>query len=290
MILFLSQTKDKCLCDFVNKFSKQTEIKTKLLTIKDIVNNGISIKYNNEKFQSIICSIPFDEVKLCYINSEISFYKELFSFKEELDNIYAEEEWNAALLCLLNSAKNTKFINSNYKKYFCTTELENLLILQKYNLDTSSIFLSNNSKHVLFIDNFFNNQTIIKNIILGYATAKNFSVDIKKKLDKLYRSPYIFQKSLPGQNIIINLIGNEYIAYDGTNQQEIKIPNLIISRLKKLAKDIGVSIISFYAIKQYDKYYFYSFNQMPSFMELLYINKKKTEKILIKYLLKEYNS
>ena len=46
MILFLSQTKDKCLCDFVNKFSKQTEIKTKLLTIKDIVNNGISIKYN----------------------------------------------------------------------------------------------------------------------------------------------------------------------------------------------------------------------------------------------------
>lgn len=71
MILFLSQTKDKCLCDFVNKFSKQTKIKTKLLTIKDIVNNGISIKYNNEKFQSIICSIPFDEVKLCYINSKI---------------------------------------------------------------------------------------------------------------------------------------------------------------------------------------------------------------------------
>ncbi|MCD7878339.1 MAG: hypothetical protein LUG16_00215, partial [Candidatus Gastranaerophilales bacterium] len=177
--------------DFSVNFEKRTGIKTIISTIPEIYKNcSFSVSCNNNNFVSYFNDIDFEQIRLCYINSGIAFYNDLFDFKSKADKEYASQEWNAALLCLLSSTKNIKFINPFLKKYALDTEFEHNLMFKKFNLDTVEIFLTNNSENFLTFYDIYKNNLIIKNIISRSNRKKLFKTEDLKRLDKLYLSPY----------------------------------------------------------------------------------------------------
>ena len=289
MILFLSQDKDTSLENFAKQFQSKTGIKTMFFSGKDIfANSMLSIKYENGTFRRTINDINFDEIKICYINSSFYCVENYFSFENTLDKAYAMQEWNAGLLCLFATNTKTKFINPHKKINQLSNEIECLLIFQKYELKTCDMHLTNNSQDFLDVYNIYNQNMMIKTPILGYEKSKIVDKSILKNLNKLYLSPYILQKLENGRTLNICLIGNKVLSCDINNKNEINIPKGIIEKLKKIKKELNVSIISFYAIEDEGEYKFYSINQNPTFMEMQTLYKQNFENILTNFLTKEY--
>ena len=112
MILFLSQFDDTELKKFSSEFMKKTGIKISYKTVPDIINKStVTITCTNNNFSSIFDGVNFDEIKLCYVNTGVSAYKNYFDFDSELDNEYASMEWTALITCLTGANAKTKFIN-----------------------------------------------------------------------------------------------------------------------------------------------------------------------------------
>lgn len=291
MILFLSQNKNYNLESFALNFSKKNGIKTTCFTISDVHKNcDISISFKANRFISSFNDIDFNKIKLCYINSSVSFYKELFEFKSNADKDYAQQEWNASLLCLLETNKNTKFINPFLKRYDCETELEQVLLFRKYQLDTVEMFMTNNSENFLTLYDIYNNNLLIKNILANSNHYKLFEKKDLKKLDKLHLSPYIFQKPENGSEIIILMLSDDVITYDLNTNMIINIPLGIKERLINLRNELNISLVLFRAFYDNDRYYFYSLNQYPEFTDMVALFKQDFQILLESYLIKEYNS
>ena len=289
MILFLSQDKDTGLEDFAKQFQLKTGIKTMFFSSKDILeNSSLSIKYENGDFKRTINDINFDEIKVCYINSSFYCIENHFSFENELDKAYAMQEWNASLLCLFSTNKNTKFINPYKKINQLSNELECLLFFQKHKLKTCDMHLTNNAQDFLDLYNIYNQNMMIKTPILGYEKSKTVDKSILKNLNKLYLSPYILQKLENGRTINICIIGNKILSCDVNNKENINVPKGIIEKLKKIKKELKASIISFYGIEKEGEYIFYSINQNPTFLEMQTLYKENFENVLTKFLAKEY--
>ena len=289
MILFLSQDKDTGLEDFAKQFQLKTGIKTMFFSSKDILeNSSLSIKYENGDFKRTINDINFDEIKVCYINSSFYCIENHFSFENELDKAYAMQEWNASLLCLFSTNKNTKFINPYKKINQLSNELECLLFFQKHKLKTCDMHLKNNAQYFLDLYNIYNQNMMIKTPILGYEKSKTVDKSILKNLNKLYLSPYILQKLENGRTINICIIGNKILSCDVNNKENINVPKGIIEKLKKIKKELKASIISFYGIEKEGEYILYSINQNPTFLEMQTLYKENFENVLTKFLAKEY--
>lgn len=289
MILFISQNKDTFLENFVKQFQKETGIKTKLVLGEEIFSNSsISIKYENNKFNSKIKNFDFDKIKLCFINSTLFCFENYFAFENNLDREYAIQEWNASLLCLFSTCSSTKFINPYKKINPLQNEFECLLLFQKYKLETCEMHLTNNSQDFLDIYSIYNHNMIVKTPVLGYDKSKNVDKVTLKKLNKLYLSPYLLQKPQNGNAINICIIGKEILAYDINNNKQIIISKGIIEKLKKIKKELNLSIVTFYAISKDDEFKFYSINQNPTFTEMQSLYKQDFERVLTKFLTKEY--
>lgn len=291
MILFLSQNKNKDLETFVTNFSEKTQIKTAFYTVSDLYKNcNFSVSCKNNQFTSKLNNINFNDIKLCYINSSVLFYNEIFEFKKKLDKEYALQEWNASFLCLLKSAINTKFINPILKKYDCYTDFEHILLFKKFDLDTVELFLTNNSENFLTLYNIYDGNIIIKNLLTSMNKMKMFTKSDLNNLDKLYLSPYLFQRYQTGYNILILMIGDKLIAYNETKNEKIQIPIGIKEKLIDLKNELNVSIVLYSLIYDNGNYYFYLINQMPDFSLLVSLFKKDFILQLEDYLIKEYNN
>ncbi len=289
MMLFLSCCEDSEFRKFVKSFSKKTNIKTKFIVPQDVINKEkFTLKCLNNEFSFLYKNLPFEDIKLCYINSAFSFAKNDFPFLDDLDAEYALQEWNAFLLCLFNANPNIKFINPHLKKYSLENEIEDILVLQKYDLKTVQMFLTNNSSDFLSINELTDKQLWIKSPLKGYTKFKKFEDKDLLFLDKLYISPYIFQKGQNGNSIRILIIDNEYCAFDFADDKQIKVPVEIINRLTKINKELSLSIATYDAIKSDDEYVFYSINQQPSFNDLYLIFGKDFTTKFSDYLIKEY--
>jgi len=292
MILFLSQLNDELFQNFAEKFSKTTGIKIEYKSINDILfNSTLALSCTNNEYSSKLDGIDFNNFKVCLINYEYFASKEFFNeLDNDLDKDYASQEWNAALLCLFQTAEKTKIVNRVFKRYGCNTELEHMLLFQRFGLDTIDIFLTNNTTDFLTIRELFNGNVLIKTPICGYEKSKTFSHKESKKLDKLHFSPYIFQKSQVGINSLILSIGDTFLIYQDKYPYFVEIPVGLKEKLLKLKKELGLSIAIFSALYDNDKFYFYSLTQSFTYSAFYNIFKQKLDEALTNFILKEYNN
>ena len=289
MILFLSQYDDNDLKEYILKFNKKTGIKTVYKTISDFINNTtVNISCKENKFFSFLDNINFADIKICYINFGFATYKDLFDFDSELDNSYALQEWTAAITCLLNTNKNTKFINPHVSKKNCDNQIENSLIFQKHGITTPECFLTNNAETFLNFYQIYNENLIIKNIAARYNKSKIFTMDDMKKIKKLYLSPYVFQKSFGGIPISVILISNDILAANELTKELTELPKGLKENLINVAHDINAKFVKYRAILENGIYNFYDINQNCSFGEARFLFGEKFDDMLTNYLLEEY--
>ena len=291
MILFLSQFDDTELKKFSSEFMKKTGIKISYKTVPDIINKStVTITCTNNNFSSIFDGVNFDEIKLCYVNTGVSAYKNYFDFDSELDNEYASMEWTALITCLTGANAKTKFINKCIPRYYCNNQLEDSMIFQKFDIDTPESFLTNNTEDFLNFYHIYNENLIIKNIISKNKICKVFSVKDIKKLNKLHLSPYVFQKRMDGIFVSVLIIGESVLAVDETTRNSICIPLGIKEKLMKIAAELNVYIVKFGAIFKDDLFFFYDIDQTCTFFQLQALFGDKFTDTLTKFLVKEYKN
>lgn len=291
MILFLSQFDDPELKNFAERFSETSKIKCVYKNIFDVVNNSlVTIKCENNKFSFMFDKTDFNEIKLCFINYNLTFYSDLFNFDDKLDNVYAAEEWNATFVCLLTSAEKTKFINPYCKKSSLSNQIENNILFQKFGIDTTETILTNNHETLMDFYQAYNYNLLIKNVISSSRKMKVFDINSIKKLDRLYLSPYIFQKMENGYIISVLLAGDSVIAINEYTRQEIELPVGLKEKLIALRNYVNEDILKFSAVQNQDKYYFFDIDDSNNFSLFYQIFGGKYKDILTEFLLREYKN
>jgi len=267
-------------------------IKSGKFSIESIDNDLISIIDINNAHQVIS-----SEIKLCYTAQYPVICPEWLPYTEEYDISYAQQEWWASLAAMFLSQKHIKFINPIWAKWDLSSELEQVLLLQKFDIPTVEMILTNNSQKANEYYNLWNQNVLYKTVRSGYTNSSLMQIPDLARLQKLHLSPVIFQKAESGTQISVCVLGNKFLTLssinnqDNINWQASDIPENLKLKLIKVSEFLEIPwfFINFLHKEKTGEYLAFSMNIYPTF-EIAYQTYGDTfVQALKNYLVEEYN-
>lgn len=303
MILFLlnsENTQVKLTCE---QLKQEFGLPVTIIALENLIKSGkFSLENIDNDFISIIDmdnahQIINSEIKLCFLAEYPVIRPEWLPYTEEYDISYAQQEWWASLSAMFLSQKHIKFINPLWPKWDLGSELEQMLLLQKFDIPTVEMVLTNNSLIANEYYNLWNQNVLYKTVRSGYTNSSLMQVSDLERLEKLHLSPVIFQKAESGKQISVCVLGNKFLILSQINDHEdIKweasdIPESLKLKLNKISEfmEIPWFFINFVHKKETDEYLAYSANIYPTFDMACQTFGDSFVQALKSYLVEEYN-
>lgn len=287
-----------------DQLKQETNIPIRLCTLESIVKEGQF--FIESKGSDLIFSIKntVDEdfiistdIKICYLAQIPFILNEWLPYDNDYDRNYARQEWWASLVSMFLSQKHIKFVNPISGQYDLNSEMEQIILFEKFEIPTVEMILTNNPKEAVNYYNLWGKNVLFKSIRKGYDTATHMQISDLGRLEKLRLLPAIFQKAIAGKEINICLVGNKLLAIEleliegNLSFKTIDVPKDLQEKLIKLSKYIEIPIITFNFIYDEDakEFFGFSMNAYPD-LEFVYLTYGDSlMKILKEYLIEEYN-
>ncbi|MEW5818806.1 MAG: hypothetical protein AB1782_01325 [Cyanobacteriota bacterium] len=304
MILFYVIRESETLRSICKQIESETQINIAWLNQYELVNSGLfySENINNKIHGTIQLSedskfISTKDIKICFVAQFPYIAGEWIPYENYYDKIYAQQEWNASMVATFLTQEHIKYINPLVAKFDLNTELEQLMLLQQFNIKTVDIVLTNNSDKALEHYNKWNRAVLFKSVRSGYDTSAVMEIPDLARLEKLHISPVIFQKQIMGKEITVCLLGNNILAneieYINNNpvSKPVSLPEELNKNIIKLSKHINAPWILMNFLFQEDNndYFAYSINIYPDFDVVYSIYGEPFTTLLKGYLVEEYN-
>ncbi len=302
MILFFANREDHLIASQAETMSRTANIPVYAMFYENLIKEGklqienagddlvfqIQAKENLE-------TIKGSEIKICYFAEYPALNSQWLPYESEYDISYAQNEWWASLNALFLSQPDIKFINPAKSKFELCSELEQLMIMQKFEIPTVEMILTNNPDEALKYYRSWNNSALYKSVTRGYANSALMNESDIDRLNKLSLSPAIFQKPHSGSQMTVCLLGNNYLAVklNDINEYELTdIPDFLLNKIVQVSEYIERPLVLFNFLYQEasNEYCAYSMNVYPSFYEIFSIFGDSYFKLLTAFLAEEYKS
>lgn len=280
MLLILSIRESKYLDRLVTSLKSSYTLPVTLLTLDKFVKySSLSLYYDTDlTFNKTFTIdeetfIDFNNVKTCFLSNYPFIAGEWIPYENHYDKLYALQEWTATLNALLLTSSSTKFVNPYLIPYDLNSELEHVLVLQKFNIDTVDMILTNIPR---LAANYYENSyksVVYKAVQSGYNTASSMELADLGRLNKLNLSPAIFQKGVNGIETTVCLLGKNVYAVEAdrlsseAGYKPVEITDELVDRLYQVSDHLNCPWIFFHFLYEPDtgKYYAYGLNIIPDF-------------------------
>lgn len=284
------KSKDKIPVFWLNQEQLIIESQIQLKNSDDFIIGSIKTPEEED-------SLSIEQVKIWLLAQYPCVLQEWLPYEDPLDTSYAQQEWNATISAMLLTQNSARFINPLWAKFDFNTEIEQLLIMQRFNFKTLDMILTNNVESTLQYYDLWKRQVLYKSVRKGYDTASIMKPSDLGRLDKLHLSPAIFQKSQMGDDITVCMVGKNFCAvkYDNndTDQpyKQVELPDTLKNRLIKLSEYLNAPwiVTHFLYDEEQLQYYAYGINVFPDFEFSYMIFGESFVEMLRNYLVEEYN-
>jgi hypothetical protein len=241
--------------------------------------------------------VNIKDIKICFFSQYPYVHSGLLPFEEELDKLYALQEWNATLEAIFLTQKHIRYLNPLWGKYNLATEMEHIMLYQEFGIATVEMLLTNTPDDAREYYEKSGKEVIYKSVRGGYDSSGRMTTSDLTRLNKLHLSPAIFQKAHMGCEIMICLVGNRFLAKKTTMEaanvvyKDFEISKDLKEKLIQLSKHINVPWIIYSIIYDefIDEYKAYSINPSPGYDLCIQIFGEDFNKLLRQYFIEEYN-
>lgn len=304
MILFLTNKNDCKSKQIYEKLRKKSSVSVEWLAIEDIIkNSSISIKSNNSDLLAQVhiygsdTTVDLSDVKVCYIAQYPYISSEWIPYEKKHDISYAEKEWWASFIALLQSQSHIKYINPIELPCDLASEMTHLFLFQKFDVDTVDMVLTNNKEDAVEYYQMWDKCVLGKTVRNGYYNSAVLDISKLARLNKLHLCPAMFQRSIPGTELAVGLVGNKFIIqkirYEDNEviKESVDIPKALKEKLVRISEFNKTPIVIFNFIYQddTDEYFAYSINPYVSFDMAYEAFGESFIQLLTNYLIEEHN-